>query len=344
MATVASNRSIQFGIYAVVALLLLAAIFHASGPASSITQHASWAYKPKTQSTYEEHAAEKHTQYDNDVYDDELDSNSTAKSPGPSSALVDEEDAGGAHISSSISNDENGHGKWAYATFLSTSQEDKPDDSYFTACRTLVYQLLHHPKTKTKRNIPLLILTPPHAHTRKLDMLTDEGAKVIKVEAMDIGDEDWTDKSSGMKASSHFARLRMWEMSQYTRILYIDAATLLMRPIDEIFDEAVVKGNMRALSKIESSAGFDELGVTAPKEYFMAGVSDTKNSKHEFPPPDENWMSPGFYMLKPDTKVYKYLESMVKVPDQFDKHRLMAGLLNHAHRRDGKSHSGWSQM
>ncbi|MBE7179729.1 MAG: hypothetical protein INR71_00720 [Terriglobus roseus] len=324
MAVVKSNRSVQYGIFAVMALLLLAAIFHASGSSHAA---APWAYKGKAHANFEQHSAEKTGQYDDDFYDDEAEEGEDKQAPLSSSALADhDEDA---------PNTSGGNGKWAYATFLATREDDQPDDQYFTATRALVYQLLHHPKTKTERNIPLLVLAPPHAHKRKLDMLTDEGATVIKVSPMDVP-EDWMNDDTGMRASAAFARLRMWELKNYQRILYIDPATLLMRPIDKIWDEAMVASDMRVRSTIEAPARFDKMEGAPPKKYFMAGVSDAKNSKHPFPPKDDDWMSPGFYMLKPDVKVFRYFESLLKDSGSFDRNRLMAGLLNHAHRRDGQ--------
>ncbi|KAF2104943.1 nucleotide-diphospho-sugar transferase [Rhizodiscina lignyota] len=304
---VRDRRPAFIGFCAVAALLLLAALYHVSG-AHSVKP---WAFRHPGQSHGEYTALKQGSDYNDD--------DSEVQSSQLQSTLEGDSDESEGHT-----------GKWAYVTFLACKEDDKPEDPYFTAARTLTYQLLHHPKTKTNRNIPLVILVPSYLGRRKLDILTDEGATIVEIDPMELPD-DWQPES-GLRASVEFSKLRMWEMKQYDRILYIDSATLVTRCLDDIWDADFVSADMRTLGKIEASGGDKE---DLPSKYFMMGVSDTGDSKHPFPPKETTWMGDGFFMLKPNRRLFWYYESLLKNPGKFDMNRYLAGLLNYAHRPDG---------
>ena len=73
---------------------------------------------------------------------------------------------------------------YAYVTLLSQnpSLDNKivPDneDDYFVATRTLAYQLLHAPETRTNSSIPFIVLATEDVAPHKLDRLRLDGATV----------------------------------------------------------------------------------------------------------------------------------------------------------------------
>lgn len=312
-----SSRPVLLGIIAVTILLSFATLSHVNF--GSHRGVAPWAYRGNRVIQEQESLRPA-----NDHYDDEEDETSTLAKSGPS-ALDETNDSGESQFHGGD------HGKWAFATFMGTKEDDSRDDPYFVAARTLAYQLLQHPKSKTLRHIPLIVLVPPNVKKRKIDILIDEGARVIQVEPIQLQD-DWMD-SSGLRASYQFAKTRLWQLKEFDRILFIDAATLITRNIDDIFDESFVEGDMHALSSTESNSDFAGL-EKPPKNYFMAATGDTGDSDHAFPPASADKMMDGVFMLKPDIRTFWYYESLIKGA-KFDTGKLMNGLLNHAHRREG---------
>jgi alpha-N-acetylglucosamine transferase len=221
--------------------------------------------------------------------------------------------------------------KFAFATFLSTRvQNETEDDPYFTAARVLAYQLLHHPTTRTKNNIPLLVLTPSHVSQHKKDVLSREGAIIIPVEPVKPKNDwlvpfrdNWVDQ---------FSKLRLLQLTDYDRILYMDNDMLLTKCLDDIFHEPVVQ-EMQNIKDIKSEIKEDEGGL--PSTYLFVGVSDTGGSKHPTPAIERDELNGGFWLVRPDTALFAYYLRILEIPSRFDSSFMEQGLLNYAHRREG---------
>lgn len=314
-AVVKERRPSYYSIFAIVGFLVLAALWRSSGTHPAARYPHAWAYK-----------------IDQTSGEWNLEGNGAEHSGGMSQVALSqsysslEDDGADKH--------ENWRSKWAYATFLAVKENDADDDEYFTAARTLTYQLLHNPSTRTKRRLPFLILAPPHIGERKVKILTDEGATVIRVDRVEL-ETDWM-PASEIRGTVEYSRIRVFELEEYDRILYIDSATLLTRCLDDIFDEDLVQHDMRTLSKIEAHwMEKKEKKWGLPEGYFMMAVGDTDKPNHPFPPKAHDWMTGAFFMLKPDKRMFAYYQDLIKHPGKFDMNRIPAGLFNWAHRKQG---------
>lgn len=219
----------------------------------------------------------------------------------------------------------------AYATFLSTRvTDDDVDDPYFTAARVLAYQLLHAPDTRTQLEIPFLVLVTPAVSTAKRARLRADGATVISVDLLSSsthwetpGRDTWVDQ---------FAKLRLFELTAFDRILYLDGDMLLTRPLDGIWLEraaqprATRRGHPRNLRSDEAPL---------PETYLLAGIGDIGGADHAFPPPAGGELNGGFFMLKPSRVAFDYYCSVLELPRRFDASMMEQNLLRYAHRRDG---------
>jgi alpha-N-acetylglucosamine transferase len=112
--------------------------------------------------------------------------------------------------------------KVAIATFLSGGEDPSApieDDFYFQAARTLTYQLLHDPKTRSKRaDIPFLVLCTKDVAISKVKRLELDGATVKVVP--DVPLPYWI--STGVtRWKDQFTKLRIFEMVEYERVLFI---------------------------------------------------------------------------------------------------------------------------
>ncbi|TID26770.1 Copper-transporting ATPase [Venturia nashicola] len=219
-------------------------------------------------------------------------------------------------------------GPRAYATFLSTRITDpNEDDAYFTAARVLAYQFLRHESTKTNLNIPFIVLVAPHVTAEKQKILADEGATVIPVDLLEPDAETNWIRPGEERFIDQFTKLRLWTLTQYERILYLDADMLLMKSLDGIWDEPVANQISQTLpSDIESR--YDDL---LPENYTMVGVSDSGAAIHPFPPLMTHQLNGGFFLMRPSLQLYQYYVKLLNTPYSFDSGLMEQSLLNLAH-------------
>jgi alpha-N-acetylglucosamine transferase len=223
--------------------------------------------------------------------------------------------------------------KHAYATFYSTrSENDTIDDPYFTATRVLTYQLLYRPETRTRKNIPFLVIVPPHVSERKRKVLRDEGATVVVVDYLlpntwkpDPGEKRWIDQ---------FTKLRLFEQTQYERIAFMDNDMLVTKPLDDIFDEKEVADPVVPINVTELRE--DEAAL--PAKYVLAAVTDNWGAGGENHPAavtEGSQLNGGFFVLQPSVQLFTYYKSVLEHPTHFNTAFMEMGLLNYAHRRNG---------
>jgi len=234
----------------------------------------------------------------------------------------------------------------AFATLLGAppvNDTENPEwDKYFTATRILTYQLVHAPETRTKVDIPLIVLVTSQLPLQYRRQLEREGAIVKEVQSVDSGGVETTAKERS-KWKDVFVKLRLWELTDYDRILYLDADTILTRPLDNIFTDAAVR--TRSVRTLPSSLVDDEAPL--PNDYVFAGTRQIKVD-HKFPPmavgrdfarENENYFNAGFFVLKPSLKLFDHYISILassprSQPPKFDPYLLEQNLLNYAHQSD----------
>ncbi|KAK5127003.1 hypothetical protein LTR85_008362 [Meristemomyces frigidus] len=236
--------------------------------------------------------------------------------------------------------------KYAYATFLAgdsaaaAGDETMSHDKYFVATRILAYQLLHAPETRTGSNYPFVVLVTSEVSEAKRDRLRRDGAIVWEAPELDAG---WvkTDVSTWQNVMS---KLRLWELTQFERICFLDGDTILTKSLDDIFDDPAVAA--RGTDDMPEARLEDEAPL--PDEYVFAGVPEGHVS-HHYPPTEEqhdwpniDYLNAGFFVLQPSLELLNYYTSLTTLPDRFDPHLPEQNLLNYAHRRTGNM--PWRQL
>ncbi|CRG86544.1 hypothetical protein PISL3812_03551 [Talaromyces islandicus] len=228
--------------------------------------------------------------------------------------------------------------RYAIATFL--SEASSPDDSsdedyYFTAARILAYQVLHDPATKSNRTtIPFLVLVTDEVSDAKREQLQRDGAQVIH--GGDIPLTRWT-STGATHWNNQFNKLRLLGMTQYDRILFLDADTILTRPIDGIFNEPQSQAAATSLL-VERPKQIRWEEGQPPAEYVFAARSDnglTGQRDHPFPPKETDEFSAGFWLAAPSVELYQYFLNVMSQYPRFDPKTMDQALLNYAFRRDG---------
>jgi alpha-N-acetylglucosamine transferase len=213
-------------------------------------------------------------------------------------------------------------------------------DKYFIATRMLTYQLLHAPETRSHTCIPFLVLVTGSVPQDQRDRLALDGATVIPVETIH---SDWVIPQTERWADV-MAKLRLWQLTSYTKILFLDADSIITAPLDAVFDDPATAvlptgTNPAALKPDESPL---------PPSYLFAGVGQL-NYDHHFPPTLEggdfqngDYLNAGFFLIAPNPPLFEYYVSLLQLEGRFDPAQPEQNMLNYAHRRDGNM--PWKQL
>jgi hypothetical protein len=234
----------------------------------------------------------------------------------------------GLHRPASISDRESSKSpRYAFATLLITENDDGfPDikEPYLQAARLLTFQLLRNPRTRCRiDNVPFLILVTPDISQRHRDVLRREGATVIPLESID---SDWGSPES-QRWNRLLAKLSLWKLEEYDKIVFLDVCSVIFRPIHDIFEDPATI-NRFAINPT----------AKMPKSYMIAA-------------PDESWMKVetligqepgqkshldnGFLVLRPSKRIHSYYTSLLHTIDKHDSGHAGQHLLEYAHRADG---------
>lgn len=220
---------------------------------------------------------------------------------------------------------------YAISTFLTGQAEDL---NYYTATRVLTYQLLHAPSTQLNSSSTtfLVLCTSTVPYSQKVQLLQD-GATVVELDDIPL---KWWIKTGVTRWRDQFTKLRVFSMTEYSRILFIDADTLLTASMDSIFRDYKIMNEAPTLFSRKSQIKKDESAL--PDTWVFAARSDnalTGEREHPIPPLQTNQFSAGFWLAKPDKGIFEYLLSVMGHYRRFDPHTMEQSLLNYAFRREG---------
>lgn len=231
-------------------------------------------------------------------------------------------------IASSLSSS---HSPYAYVTLLAPNPKldnktlaDEEDD-YFIATRVLAYQLLHAPHTATNSHIPFIVLVTPDVAESKVERLRKDGATVKVVERIE---QEWM-KPGVPRWRDMLSKLRLFELTQYEKVLFLDSDMFIAKRMDGIFTDETTKP---LLSKPELEKK-DEAPV--PASYTFAAQTYVDHRRHEYPMPPGDYFSGGVFLAQPSIELLNYYLSVAQIEDRFNSNAMEQGLLNYAHRKDG---------
>jgi alpha-N-acetylglucosamine transferase len=220
--------------------------------------------------------------------------------------------------------------KVAYATLLLpgniTKSSEVDHDPYFFSIRLLNYQIQHDKTTRTAYSIPFLVLVTSDVLTWKCDQLSREGAVIVLVDRLDVdwiepGHERWRDV---------MIKLRLFELIDHDRILFLDADTFLFKPLDGMFDDpAAQTRDTLQQTKVKPDEG------RLPAKYLFATTAEVMHTTHSYPPVPMSYFNAGFFLLSPSLELFEYYISLFKLHGRFDTTYPEQNLLNYAHRQDG---------
>ncbi|KAJ5586989.1 nucleotide-diphospho-sugar transferase [Penicillium hispanicum] len=224
----------------------------------------------------------------------------------------------------------------AFATILTAEGDvEFPDveEPYFRAARLLTFQLLRNPRTRNDTyDIPFLVLVTSDVPQRHRDILSNDGATIVPVESVE---RDWIHPKWG-RWNDVLAKLNLWKLEEYDKITFLDADSVVFRPIHDIFDSPTTE-----IRQTQTSPQATNATGNMPDKYMIAGIHDPWMEWAMPPVPGKefyeknNYMNAGFFVLHPSTQLFDYYVSLLDTPDKFDSAYPEQNLLNCAHRTDG---------
>jgi alpha-N-acetylglucosamine transferase len=242
--------------------------------------------------------------------------------------------------------------KYPYATFLGprAPTSANPDgftstsnssiatdlDPYFTSVRLLNYQLLHAPSTRTSAQppIPFLVLALPSVPAAQLSLLASEGATIVPIQPLDVPPSLEKPHISRSRFRDVLAKLRLWQQTNYDRILAVDADSLILSPLDIIFKHPDLSRPMPTLNREISTANASQ--PLLPSEYLLVARADTWGNQAEWGPNHPVYLCACFMLLEPSEELFAYYQWILSQPEaRFEAMFPEQDLLMYAHRAEG---------
>lgn len=221
---------------------------------------------------------------------------------------------------------------YAYVTLLAsnpkfdnTNSSDE-EDEYFVAVRVLAYQLLHAPTTGTNTSIPFVVLATPDIAESKLERLRKDGATVKVIEKLS---ESWI-KPGLERWRDVLSKLRILELTEYEKVLCLDADMYITRRLDGIFTDPTTTPR-----KPITELALEDEGPLPPS-YMLSAQTYMEGRVHAYPPPTgSDTFGVGFFLCQPSIEMFNYYLRVSKIKDRFNSNAPEQGLLNYAHRSEG---------
>lgn len=231
--------------------------------------------------------------------------------------------------------------KLAMVTYLSgtlNQEEDLDKDDYFIATRILVWQLLHNPSTRNqKKNVDVVVIVTPSVTESRRKRLERDGAIVHPVDFLHT---PWIQGSDhDHRWDDIMVKLRIWQMTQYSRVLLLDGDVILREPIDGVFDDPGAQ--LRRTQHQHLTPLLKEHKFALPDTYLLGGIGETTNWEHPFPPTWENglqkygYFNAAFFVLAPSLALFDLYVAILKTPNSFDPTYMEQNLLNDIHKWEG---------
>ncbi|EPY52702.1 acetylglucosaminyltransferase [Schizosaccharomyces cryophilus OY26] len=240
--------------------------------------------------------------------------------------------------------------KYTFMALLTPPSSE--NDPYFNATRVLVHRLKHHPVTKSK--YPIHIMVVRGVDEWKIRRLEADGASIIMVDPISpsnmVVDVESMDHDVSKRYEHMFTKLRIFEQTQFDKLCVVDSDILILKNIDDIFDTPY-QGKPRTPVKTEQrrykdpkddsehyfEENFEEYGASIDDfyPYLLAAVSD-RGEHHMIPPEPIGSFNAGMMLIRPSIEQFKRLLKIGAYPYKYENaHMMEQSLLNLAYEEHG---------
>jgi alpha-N-acetylglucosamine transferase len=187
------------------------------------------------------------------------------------------------------------------------------------------------------KDVPFLILALPNVPTHQVELLKAEGATIVPIEPLELPaafDKDFIENS---RFRDVLSKLRLWQLTDYDSILYIDADSYLLANVDDIFTDPDLNTPMQTQITDGEQSDTDKAVVSPPDTYLLAASADTYGDQTEWEEPGHvNYLCACFMLLAPSSVLFEYYMSILGGPNAPPNAAYPEqDLLIYAHRLDG---------
>ena len=232
---------------------------------------------------------------------------------------------------------------FAFVVFLADDWEHKDhaddnEDVYFYNTRVIGYQLMHNPTTRSNTSIPFVVLCTQGVSERKRARLRADGAVVIVAE--DVPLPAWF-SIAYPRWQDVMTKLRVFQQTQYEKILLVDADVFPVRRLDAVFQDPATE----TLTPLLDRKRPDDR-IPLPDSYMFAGMTMGGDRDHDSATEGRYYASmqkynqldqvnAGFLLAAPSQEMYDYYLSVLGEEGRFSPAQPEQNLLIEAHRLDG---------
>jgi alpha-N-acetylglucosamine transferase len=145
------------------------------------------------------------------------------------------------------------------------SRNPSVKDPYFLAIQSLIYRVLWSPRSKTEKH-PIVVFVGDYVSNEQRQLLAGAGAVVRELSAL-----PWNPTGPGVPSrwKDLFAKLNMWNETEFSRIIFLDADAFPIAKIDDMFEKKKIRKCIKTKMQIDD---FLPDSVPVCEEYIFAGV------------------------------------------------------------------------
>ncbi|ORX56560.1 nucleotide-diphospho-sugar transferase [Piromyces finnis] len=187
------------------------------------------------------------------------------------------------------------------------TSEGEQVDNYYMYTSAVVYRLLHKEETRIKRNdIDVIVMVTEDVADWKLRGLHNLGAIIKRVNkiTLDI-------KNINERWRNCYTKLRMFGMTEYDTIIYLDADLYIKKNVDELFDLA------------------NDIRNTTGRNDFFGAVTDSPIKINYNNRERKGMLNAGIMILTPEIALYNDLIELAPKIELYDKRFMEQGLLSY---------------
>jgi len=208
--------------------------------------------------------------------------------------------------------------KYAYSTFMST-RNPSIHDPYFMAVESLIYRVLWSPKSKSAR-YPFIAFVADFVTEEQRERLRGAGAVV-----RELAPVPWAPTTDGIQHRwmDLFAKLNMWNQTDFQRLIFLDADAFPITNIDEMFELAPLQDcKPELLTKDDYFKDGKNSCSGDASQYIFAGIPhNPANTTH----PNINV---GSMVITPSVTMHQRLMDNYQKYDRYDTHMAEQAFLN----------------
>jgi alpha-N-acetylglucosamine transferase len=208
--------------------------------------------------------------------------------------------------------------RMAIVTFLNEDLEHKDRDYYFLSTRMLTYQLLHAEQTRIKAEhreyIDWVVGVGQRVEEWKRRQLMKDGAVVVEIKDIPLepgftaGEPRWQHVMN---------KLRLFEWTEYERVLFIDADMVLQAPLDDL-----LYSRDSVHPRLTDHSQKKDHEPPLPSKYVMVARPDIAymdGHNHKFPDDPamtSDYLNAGFWLIAPDKMMFDFIVGIINLENR----------------------------